>query len=77
MPSDITLIFSKETLSLIDERMHEEGVTNRQAFLAELLTRALTRRDSTRTWENVISRIVSDRMEEDEGTILIYSSDTE
>ncbi|HJJ96216.1 MAG TPA: hypothetical protein O0X38_01025 [Methanocorpusculum sp.] len=51
MAEEIILNFPPETLKLIESRMDEEGISNRNIFLAELLTRALTRRLSTHAWE--------------------------
>ncbi|HJJ99194.1 MAG TPA: hypothetical protein O0X23_03155 [Methanocorpusculum sp.] len=77
MAEEIILNFPPETLKLIESRMDEEDISNRNIFLAELLTRALTRRLSTYAWESVIERIVADSMNEEEGTILIYPSDAD
>ncbi|MCZ0861902.1 hypothetical protein [Methanocorpusculum vombati] len=77
MAEELILNFPPETLKLIENRMDEEGISNRNIFLAELLTRALTRRLSTHAWESVIERIVADSMNEEEGTILIYPSDAD
>ncbi|MCZ0860603.1 hypothetical protein O0S10_05075 [Methanocorpusculum sp. MG] len=77
MAEEIILNISQETLKLIENKMDEEGISNRNIFLAELLTRALTRHLSTHAWETVIERIIADSMDEEEGTILIYSSDAD
>ncbi|MDV0442672.1 hypothetical protein [Methanorbis rubei] len=77
MTSDLILSFPPETQKLIEEKMKEEGVTDRKLFLTELLARALTRHESTGNWMDVIERVVSDSMDEDDGTILIYTSETE
>ena len=77
MAEEIIFTFPKETLKRIERKMEEEGISNTSLFLDELLTRSLTRHMSTRAWEEVIRRIITDCMHEEEGTILIYSSDTE
>ncbi len=77
MTAEITLTLPQEIQQLLDEKMKEEGISDRTAFLTELLARALTRHESTGNWMEVIERVVADSMDEDDGTILIYSSDSE
>ncbi|MDU9376130.1 hypothetical protein McpSp1_07200 [Methanocorpusculaceae archaeon Sp1] len=77
MTAELILSFSPETQKQIEEKMKEEGVTDRTVFLTELLTRALTRHESTGNWMDVIERVVSDTMDGEDGTILIYASDSD
>ena len=80
MTDPLTLSFPEEIQKLIRQKMIEDDISDQSAYLADLLSRAVTRMETSRQWEEIVRQIIEgslDENDEDESTILIYPSDDE
>lgn len=82
MSEQIVVTFPPETMQLITSKMREEGVKEPSVFLSEILVRALSRRETSAQWGEIIQQILVDSLDDsgedtDESTILIFSSEDE
>ena len=76
----LTVTFPEQIQKLIRQKMIEDDVSDQSAYLAELLSRAVTRMEISRQWEEIVRQIIEGSLDENddaESTILIYPSDDE
>ena len=76
----LNVTFPEETRKLIRQKMIEDDISYQSAYLAELLSSAVTRMETSSQWEEIVRQIIEgclDENDEDESTILIYPSDDE
>ena len=76
----LNVTFPEETRKLIRQKMIEDDISYQSAYLAEFLSSAVTRMETSSQWEEIVRQIIEgclDENDEDESTILIYPSDDE
>ena len=76
----LTVTFPEQIQKLIRQKMIEDDVSDQSAYLAELLSRAVTRMEISRQWEEIVRQIIEGSLDENddaESTILIYPSGDE